>query len=156
MKKKALIISLYVAAVAIVALIVFFSIPPKDNIVYYPLENGEGLVEHDESLTLESCQRLRLLPLDKNVGKIENAEQAIEKARSLWESETEYMGEKFYSPEIYPDIAINYDAQEDCWIIVGTHFVEKSGDEAIVPFIELLPISIIKSTGEVLHNGVID
>lgn len=80
-------------------------------------------------------------PSDKKVGKVDNPNIAIEKAKELWVEESNIIAGKPYDPTNEEKIEVSYDPEEECWHINGTLPPNTVGG---------VPHAIIRKNGEVI------
>ncbi|MCL2867129.1 MAG: YbbC/YhhH family protein [Clostridia bacterium] len=59
-------------------------------------------------------------PSDKNVGKINNANTAIKKAKELWIEKYGVINGKPYDPTQGREVTVAYDDENECWLVQGT------------------------------------
>jgi hypothetical protein len=78
---------------------------------------------------------------NKNVGQIDNANIAIEKAKELWLEIYGMINGEPYDPTRGRKINVSFDSENDCWRIYGT--LPSNVDGAV-------PQALIKSDGDVL------
>lgn len=90
---------------------------------------------------------IRNFPSDKNVGQIDNKNCAVEKSKSLWLEKYDSDNGLLHNFVNERKIAVDYDAQEECWHIYGTLPPNTVGG---------VPHVIVKKSGEVLAVWVDD
>lgn len=78
---------------------------------------------------------------NKNVGPIENAKIAVQKAKQLWIDEFSTFNNQSYNPINGRKIEVSYDADNECWLINGTLSSRTKGS---------VPYAIIEKEGKVL------
>lgn len=61
---------------------------------------------------------------DETVGRVDDANVAIEKSKELWNDKFGSNGEKPYAKAKLGDFTVSYDSQEECWHV--THTVSKN------------------------------
>ena len=86
-------------------------------------------------------QEIEAFPSDKNVGQIDDADTAVEKAKELWIDAFSAVGEKPYQPAARGKIEVSYDSDEECWHINGTLKPDTLGG---------VPHAIIRKNGNVI------
>ena len=130
-----------VALIGVVLAVTLYSLPKDDK----------GSIKYDETLTVQYCSPYPSVDISvKNIGEIDSEETAIEKARLLWEKHLDS-----YTPQEYPDIAINYDKNADAYVIKAYTEIKKRGNTVTV-VLGVNPFAIIKKSGEVISVGIID
>ena len=88
------------------------------------------------SFDLSSYQwEIENFPYDKNVGKVENKDVAIEKAIELW---SEKYGDRFFNEN---EFDVSYNSKDSCWHIRGILNPNQLGG---------MPHAIIRESGEVV------
>ena len=94
-----------------------------------------------EEFSLSSYQwEIENFPSDKNVGQVDDANTAIEKAQELWLEKYSIVNGQTYNPINGRKIEVSYDSENDCWHINGT-LPPKSGGG--------VPHAIIQRDGKV-------
>ena len=63
---------------------------------------------------------IETFPSDKNVGEVNDAKIAIEKAKELWIEKFGLINGKPYDPTQGRKVNVSYDAENECWYINGT------------------------------------
>lgn len=131
MKKKAVICMAVIAAIIAVGSTVFMLY--RSNQPY-----------EVKTFALSSYQQeIEAFPSDKNVGQIDDADTAVEKAKELWIDAFSAVGEKPYQPAAREKIEVSYDANEECWHVndiaptnafggVSHAIIQKSGEVVAV------------------------
>ena len=76
-----------------------------------------------------------------NVGEIESAIEAVEKAKKLWDKEFGKIAGTYYDPTGGRKIDIAFDENSDCWLLSGTLPDDTFGT---------VPVALIKSNGDVM------
>ena len=84
---------------------------------------------------------IETFPSDKNVGQVDDANTAIEKAKELWIEKFSVIGGKPYDPVDLRKIEVAYDSTEECWHIYSTLPKNTLGG---------VPHAIIRKNGEVI------
>ena len=84
---------------------------------------------------------IETFPSDKNVGQVDDANTAIEKAKELWIEKFSVIGGKPYDPVDLRKIEVAYDSTEECWHIYGTLPKNTLGG---------VPHAIIRKNGDVI------
>ena len=82
---------------------------------------------------------IETFPSDKNVGQVDDASTAIEKAKELWFEKFSMIGENTYNPINGRKIEVSYDSKEECWHVNGTLQKNTLGG---------VPHAIIRKNGE--------
>ena len=84
-------------------------------------------------------------PYEGNVGPVPDAETAVARAKELWLEEYGVINGKPYDPTGGRPIKVGYDAEHDCWVVIGT--LPKNAFGAV-------PVAIIQGDGTVLAVGM--
>jgi hypothetical protein len=63
---------------------------------------------------------IETFPSDENVGQVNDANTAIEKAKELWIEKFSIIGGQSYNPINGIKIEVSYDSDSDCWHINST------------------------------------
>ena len=99
----------------------------EDNVLKFDLTNYQWGIEN--------------FPSDKNVGYVDNANTAIEKAKELWIEKYSMFGGQPYNPLDGVKIIVSYDYERDVWLINGTLPPDIDG---------VVPQALIQKDGKVL------
>ena len=84
-------------------------------------------------------------PYEGNVGPVPDAVTAVARAKELWLEEYGVINGKPYDPTGGRPIKVGYDAEHDCWVVIGT--LPKNAFGAV-------PVAIIQGDGTVLAVGM--
>ena len=108
MRKNLIIFIVVGAALAVLGGTIFmlFNLDKSCNIKEFSLADYQWEVE--------------TFPSDKNVGQIDNAQTAVEKAKELWIDKFGTINGQPYNPINGRKIEVSYDSEEECWHIYGT------------------------------------
>ncbi len=128
MKKKFIIVTIVCVVIAILGgIVVLLFSSNKPNVGQFDLSNYQWAIDK--------------FPLDKNVGKVDNAETAIEKAKEVWIEKFNTINGETYNPINGKPIKVYFDSKNDCWYLHGA--LPKN-------WIGGVPGILIKSNGDVL------
>ena len=84
---------------------------------------------------------IETFPSDKNVGRVDDANVAVEKAKELWLDKFSMVNGQPYNPVNGRKIKVSYDSENDCWLINGTLPSNTKGS---------VPCALIQKDGKVL------
>lgn len=109
--------------------------------VFFMLCNSNQPHDIKEFSLLNYQWEIETFPSDKNVGPVDNANTAIEKAKELWIEEFSMIGEKPYAPVNRGKFEVSYDSEKECWHVNGALSMNTLGG---------VPHAIIRKNGEVI------
>ena len=89
------------------------------GVMFFMLCNSNQPHDIKEFSLLNYQWEIETLPSDKNVGQIDDANTAIEKAKKLWIEKFSIIDGKPYASANRRKFEVSYDSKEECWHING-------------------------------------
>lgn len=109
--------------------------------MFFMLCNSNQPHDIKEFSLLDYQWEIETFPSDKNVGQVDDANTAIEKAKELWIEKFSINGGKPYAHVNRGKFEVSYDSKEECWHINGALSTNTLGG---------VPHAIIRKNGEVI------
>ena len=133
--KKKFVITIIVLAVLLLSAVILWQVKTAE----------EQIIVVTDCDIADYQRVIERFPYEGNVGPVADVETAVARAKELWLEEYGVINGKPYDPTGGRPIKVGYDAEYDCWVVIGTLPKNAFG---VVPF------AIIQSDGTVLAMGM--
>ncbi len=130
--------------IILLVLAIFITLSACNNTSSNPQNNDLYIQTYDvTSFDLQNFLKVNNMDYDfiYNVGKINSAVDAVEKAKEIWKNEFGEISGTYYDPTEGRRVNIAYDINHDCWLLTGTLPEDTFGT---------VPIVLIKTNGDVM------